>query len=155
MKPAQVRWLVKRHHRPSARIAEGLWLVERGLATAAIDVSDGLSGDLHHLCEESGVGADIMTASLPLSRACRAYAAARHLDPQQIALQGGEDYELLFTVPSRQQSRFERLAATTPFGFTCIGSITTPRSGLRLCTDKGETKPLPITSYEHFFKQSP
>lgn len=155
MKSAQVRRLVARHHRPSARVAEGLWLVKHGLATAAIDVSDGLSGDLRHLCEESGVGADIVTASLPLSRACRAYAAAHHFDPQQIALQGGEDYELLFTVPSGKQARFERLAASTTFRFTCIGSITPKRSGLRMRTDAGGTKALPLTSYEHFLRPSP
>jgi thiamine-monophosphate kinase len=150
MKPAQSRWLVARHHRPSARIAEGRWLVKQGLATAAIDVSDGLSGDVRHLCEESGVGVEIVAASLPLSRACRAYAAAHHVDPQHLALQGGEDYELLFTVPSAKQSRFERLAASTTFRFTCIGSITHKRSGLRMRTDTGTTKILPITSYEHF-----
>lgn len=150
MQPAQVRWLVARHHRPSARVAEGQWLVKHHLATAAIDVSDGLSGDLRHLCEESGVGADIIPTSLPLSQACRAYAAAHRLDAQYIALQGGEDYELLFTVPSDQQSRFERLAASTSFRFTCIGLITHKRSGLRLRTAAGVTTPLRITSYEHF-----
>ena len=60
MRPVYRRFLLSRHHRPSARVAEGLWLVKHGLATAPIDVSDGLSGDLRHLCEESGVGADIV-----------------------------------------------------------------------------------------------
>lgn len=150
MKSSQVRWLVARHHRPSARVAEAQWLVRHRLATSAIDVSDGLSGDLRHLCEESKVGAEIMIASLPLSPACRAYAAAHHLDPQRIALQGGEDYELLFTVPSTQHSRFERLAASTTFRFTCIGSITSKLAGLRMRRDVGGSQPLPITSYEHF-----
>ena len=154
MRPAHARWLVARHHRPSARVAEARWLVKHGLASAAIDVSDGLSGDLHHLCEESGVGAEIVEASLPLSRACGAYAAAHHLDARQIALEGGEDYELLFTVPLSKQPRFNRLAATTTFHFTCIGSITPKRSGLRMWTDDGVTKVLPITSYEHFLRPS-
>ena len=150
LRPAQSRWLLARHHQPSARIAEGQWLVEQGLASAAIDLSDGLSGDLRHLCEESRVGADIVAASLPISRACRAYAAAHHVDPHQLALQGGEDYELLFAVPSSQQSRFERLAAKKTFCFTCIGRITPKRSGLRIHTEGGATAALPITSYEHF-----
>ena len=150
LRPAQSRWLLARHHQPSARIAEGQWLVKQGLASAAIDLSDGLSGDLRHLCEESRVGADIVAASLPISRACRAYAAAHHVDPHQLALQGGEDYELLFAVPSSQQSRFERLAAKKTFCFTCIGRITPKRSGLRIHTEGGATAALPITSYEHF-----
>ena len=154
LRPAQIRFLLARHHRPAARVAEGLWLVKHGLAGAAIDVSDGLTGDLRHLCEESGVGADIVAASLPLSPACRAYATAHHLDAGEIALRGGEDYELLFTVPLGKQSLFERLAARTPFRFTCIGSITPKRSGLRLRTDEGTTQALPVTSYEHFLRPS-
>ena len=78
------------------------------------------------------------------------YGVMRHVDPTQVALQGGEDYELLFTVPSAKQSRFERLAAKTDFSFTCIGSITPKRSGLRLRTEDGTVAALPITSYEHF-----
>lgn len=152
--PPQVRWLLARHHRPSARVEEGRWLVKHALATAAIDVSDGLSGDLRHLCEESGVGADIVAGALPLSQACQAYAAAQHLDVRELAIQGGEDYELLFTVPLRKQSRFERLAAATSFRFTCIGAITPRRSGLRIRRDDGAFAALPITSYEHFLRPS-
>ncbi|MDP9132543.1 MAG: hypothetical protein M3M98_05345, partial [Nitrospirota bacterium] len=92
---------------------------------------------------------------LPLSPAYRAYAATRHLDAQQIALQGGEDYELLFTVPLSKQSRFERLTTRARFRFTCIGSITPKRSGLRMRTDRGATEAMPMTSYEHFLKPSP
>lgn len=152
LRPRDSRFLLARHHRPSARIAEGLWLVEQGLAGAAIDLSDGLTGDLRHICEESGVGAEIVAGSLPISPACHAYAMARGLDPEQVALQGGEDYELLFTVPRRTQLRFERLVGKTGFRMTCIGSITPKAAGLRLRTDTGTTQPLPVTSYEHFLR---
>ncbi len=151
---AHARFLLARHHRPSARIAEGQWLVKQGLAGAAIDLSDGLTGDLRHICEDSDVGAEILGGSLPISAACRAYAAAYRLAPQEIALQGGEDYELLFTVPAGQQARFERLVTKTPFHCTCIGTITPKRSGLRLRTEQGTTSPLPLTSYEHFRRPS-
>ena len=154
LRPAQARFLVARHHRPSPRIGEGQWLVKHGFATAAIDLSDGLTGDLRHLCDESGVGAEINEGSIPLSPACRAYAVGRRLDAQQIALQGGEDYELLFTVPHSKQRQFERLAEKTEFCFTCIGSITAQRLGLRLRTRKGATHALPVTSYEHFLRPS-
>lgn len=151
---AHRRFLLARHHRPSARIAEGQWLVAHGLAGAAIDLSDGLTGDLRHICDDSGVGAEIVEGALPISAACRAYAAMHRLRPQDLALQGGEDYELLFTVPTQHQTRFERLAKKTSFRFTSIGTITTTRSGLRLRTEEGVTKPLPLTSYEHFRRPS-
>jgi thiamine-monophosphate kinase len=154
LRPTHTRFLLARHHRPSARIAEGQWLVKHGLAGAAIDLSDGLTGDLRHLCEESGVGADVLAGSLPISPACLAYALAHGRDPQQIGLQGGEDYELLFTVPRRKQEQFERLAEKTGFCFTCIGSITPKRLGLRLRTAAGTAQPLPLTSYEHFLRPS-
>ena len=77
---------------------------------------------------------------------------AREFDPRRIALQGGEDYELLFTVPRRTQSRFERLIGKSGFCMTCIGSITPQASGLRLRTDTETTQPLPLTSYEHFLR---
>lgn len=154
LRPAQTRFLLARHHRPSARIAEGRWLLTHGLASAAIDLSDGLTGDLRHICEASGVGAEIFPDALPISPACRAYALAHGLDAQQIALQGGEDYELLFTVPRRKQQQFDRLAANTDFCMTCIGSITPKRLGLRVRTEAGATKTLPVTSYEHFLRPS-
>ncbi|HKO32020.1 MAG TPA: thiamine-phosphate kinase, partial [Nitrospiraceae bacterium] len=66
------QFLIERHLRPTARIAEGRWLSAHRLATSAIDISDGLSGDLRHICEESHVGADIDLCALPLSPACRA-----------------------------------------------------------------------------------
>jgi thiamine-monophosphate kinase len=154
LRPTHTRFLLARHHRPSARIAEGQWLVKHGLAGAAIDLSDGLTGDLRHLCEESGVGADVLAGSLPISPACLAYALAHGRDPQQIGLQGGEDYELLFTVPRRKQEQFEQLAEKTGFCFTCIGSITPKRLGLRLRTAAGTAQPLPLTSYEHFLRPS-
>ncbi|HPW15122.1 MAG TPA: thiamine-phosphate kinase [Nitrospira sp.] len=154
LRPTHTRFLLARHHRPSARIAEGQWLVKHGLAGAAIDLSDGLTGDLRHLCEESGVGAEVLAGSLPISPACLAYALAHGRDPQQIGLQGGEDYELLFTVPRRKQEQFEQLAEKTGFCFTCIGSITPKRLGLRLRTAAGTAQPLPVTSYEHFLRPS-
>ena len=75
------RFLVSRHLRPTARVKEGQWLNRARLATAAIDLSDGLSGDVRHICEESQVGVEIELDALPLSAACRAYAAASRQDP--------------------------------------------------------------------------
>jgi len=148
--PRQRALLIRRHLRPTARIAEGQWLSIHGWATAAVDVSDGLSGDLRHICEESRVGADINLSALPLSPACRAYAKSTGQNPVTLALAGGEDYELLFTVASRHRRHFERLAAAQHIPFTRIGIIRPARSGIHSLAPDGKRKPLPITSYEHF-----
>ncbi|HXV67808.1 MAG TPA: thiamine-phosphate kinase [Nitrospira sp.] len=144
------QFLVNRHLHPTARVAEGQWLNHRRLATAAIDISDGLSGDLRHICEESGVGAEIDPDQLPISSALLAYAESRRLDPVQLALTGGEDYELLFTVPPATQPVLERQARARGFRITRIGTIRPGRFGLRMPSIEGAAKAIPITSYEHF-----
>lgn len=142
--------LVKRHLRPTARVKEGQWLSAGRLATAAIDLSDGLSGDLRHLCEESRVGVEVDLSAIPLSAACRAYAQARGLDPVALALAGGEDYELLFTIAPRNQARLEREAKQRGFRLTRIGTIRSARLGIRAQLPGKASRPLPVTSYEHF-----
>lgn len=144
------QFLIERHLRPTARIAEGQWLSTHRLATSAMDISDGLSGDLRHICEESHVGADIDLGALPLSPACRAYATSRKLDPVNLALAGGEDYELLFTVAPRQRPRLERTAIEHGFSLTCIGEIHPRRFGIQAVSPLGRRHRLINTSYEHF-----
>jgi thiamine-monophosphate kinase len=148
--PRHRQFLIRRHLRPTARIPEGRWLSTQHWATSAIDVSDGLSGDLRHICEESRVGADIDLSVLPLSPALRAYANSTGQTPIALALAGGEDYELLFTVPSRHRVRFERRAAVQHVHVTRIGTIRPLRSGIHGISPDGHRRPLPITSYEHF-----
>ena len=144
------QFLIGRHLRPTARVAEGQWLSIHHFATSAIDISDGLSGDLRHICEESHVGADLDLRALPLSPACRAYAASRKLDPVDLALTGGEDYELLFTVSPRQRPRLERTALKRGFSLTCIGKIHPLRFGIQAVSPHGRRHRLANTSYEHF-----
>lgn len=148
--PRHRRFLIGRHLRPTARIVEGRWLAAQGWATSAIDISDGLSGDLRHICEESRVGAEINLPALPISPSCRSYATSTKQDPLMLALAGGEDYELLFTVPARQRARFERATAAKRPHITRIGFITPARSGLHMITQNGQRRLLPFTSYEHF-----
>jgi thiamine-monophosphate kinase len=144
------QFLIRRHLRPTARVAIGQWLSGERMATSAIDVSDGLSGDVRHLCEESGVGADIHLVKIPLSPACRAFAEARKTNPYAMALTGGEDYELLFTVSARNSPRFERRARRHGARVTPIGTIRPARFGLQTVSTDGRRRPLSITSYEHF-----
>ncbi|MDF0674619.1 MAG: thiamine-phosphate kinase [Nitrospira sp.] len=143
------QFLVRRHSHPTARVSEGRWLNGRRLASAAIDLSDGLSGDLRHLCEASRVGADVELEKIPISPACRAYASAIGVSPIRLALTGGEDYELLFTASPNNRDIIERQAHSRGYRMTCIGTIRPQRFGIRMRSD-GRTQPMPATSYEHF-----
>ena len=87
--PPQSMAVLSPHLYPRPRVAQGLWLARNAVATAAIDLSDGLSTDLAHLCAESGVAAELVAAALPVAAGANA---------AQV-LHGGEDYELLFTAP--------------------------------------------------------
>ena len=127
---------------PEPRVAAGMAL--RGIATSAIDVSDGLAADLGHVLRASGAGASIEAARLPLSAALlAAFGRERATD---LALAGGDDYELAFTVPPEG----ERLLAGAPLEVpvTRIGAIERG-SGLRCLGADGGTRPVP-RGYEHF-----
>ncbi len=89
------------HLRPQPPLSVGPKLARSGLATAAVDLSDGLERDLSHVLRESGVGAEIWLDALPLPRGLRDLSRERGLDPESLAVAGGEDYELLFSVRSR------------------------------------------------------
>ena len=90
-----------RHLRPHPPLGVGPKLARSALATAAVDLSDGLERDLSHVLRESGVGAEIWLDALPFPRGLRALSRKLGLDPESLALAGGEDYELLFSVHSR------------------------------------------------------
>lgn len=144
------RYLIGRHLRPQARLEMGRLLAAKRLATAAIDVSDGLSGDLGHVCRESGVGVEVWASLLPLSPAGRRYARATRLAAEELALTGGEDYELLFSVPPGRASRVESLARSVGCPVTSIGRFRPAAFGLKLAGEDGSLRPLPVTSYRHF-----
>ncbi len=137
--------LVRRQRRPAPRLALGRALV--GIATACIDVSDGLVQDLGHLCRASRAGAILRLPDLPLSRAYRA--AARQLpDPWEAALAGGEDYELCVAVPPSDVPT--ALAAGRRVGtpLTVVGRIVSGR-GVRVLDDRGRPHPLRRGGYDH------
>jgi len=97
-----------RQLRPEPRVGWGIVLGEERLATAMIDLSDGLSSDLNRLCEAGGVGALIDSSLLPIDNRVVELCGRRALDPLQLALHGGEDFELLFTVKAANVSRLPR-----------------------------------------------
>jgi len=125
-----------RHYYPDPRLAVGRYLREKKLATAMIDTSDGLSTDLRHLCDESGVGANVDAASLPTIPGDNGL---------QYALHGGEDYELLFTAPPGR--RVPSKIAGVPI--SPIGSITRTRK-VTLRTLGGRSQPLLPGGWQHF-----
>lgn len=124
---------------PEPRIAVGEWLVKNAIATACIDISDGLSTDLAHICEESGVGAVVNAAAVPVDRS-----AAKLRSALNFALHGGEDYELLFTVPKNAPVP-SRIAGAQ---VTHIGEITGGKA-VRI-SQNGKTRVLVPAGWEHF-----
>ena len=148
-------YLTKRHISPTARLTEGRILATRRLASSAIDVSDGLAGDLRHICEESATGAIIDVRRLPLSRSLIAYARSRQQDPASYALAGGEDYELLFTVSPQLTRSVDALIRAGRLCASPIGMIIPATAGLRAIDADGKTRPLIAKSYAHRFAADP
>jgi thiamine-monophosphate kinase len=132
-----------RHFYPTPRVAVGRFLREKGLASAMIDISDGLSTDLGHICEESGVGAEVQTEAIPVSTVGK---SARRVE-LWFALHGGEDYELLFTAPPRK--RVPARIAGVPV--RQIGVVTCGQQML-LVDKKGGRQELQPQGWEHFKK---
>ncbi len=129
----------ERHFHPTARVEVGQWLRRRGLASAMIDVSDGLSTDLDHICRESHVGAVVEAGAIPRAQVGR--------PPKKVgldqALHGGEDYELLFTSAKRIPTRVGGVPVTR------VGRITRKR-GMLLIEERGRPRKLAARGWEHF-----
>jgi thiamine-monophosphate kinase len=131
--------LIERQLRPVPRVALGKILLEKGIASAAIDISDGLSSDLLHICMASNVGARIET--IPTNENLLEYFESD--ESIQFALHGGEDFELLFTVPPEKISSLENLPVSR------IGEITSNTGIIELVRD-GKTEILQPKGYRHF-----
>ena len=145
-----------RLEQPTPRVALGLAL--RGIATAAIDVSDGLLGDLGHILKQSGVGATVETDVAIDLIASHAYCTGENgifcpeIRPDQWlgwALAGGDDYELLFTAPAASRASVAAASSSSETPVTRIGRIESER-GLRLVNAQGRAVPNTFTSFDHF-----
>lgn len=131
---------------PRPRLELGSTLAAGSLASAAIDVSDGLARDLYRLCRASDVGATVEAGLLPVDSALADLGPLADLDPLAAALYGGEDFGLLFTVPKKKLAAVERLAGR--FALRHIGTID-DGAGVRLVRD-GRRVPLPDSGFDHF-----
>lgn len=137
--------LIGRYRLPRPRVGLGQRLV--GLASAAIDISDGLAADLSHILDASGVGAEVDATAVPLSMAAQAALAD---DPGLLdtVLTGGDDYELLFTVPPGYVGRLAAVASDLDLPLTAIGAIGAGR-GLRVAGADGAILELPRKGWVH------
>jgi thiamine-monophosphate kinase len=142
--------LVEAHVRPVARVGEGETLASVG-ATAMIDISDGLALDLSRVCAESGVGATVSFADLPVADGLEdlAKSLGEDLDPLDLALHGGEDYELLATLPADAVvEAAEKIAERFGTALSEIGTVT--EEGLRAVEPDGTERPLEPKGWDHF-----
>ncbi len=141
----EIKDAVQRLNRPEPRVELGERL--RGLAHAAIDISDGLAGDLQHILSRSGVGATVRYAQIP-----RAAAFAQLKDPQvekDCVLSGGDDYELLFTAAADRRAQLEGLSRELRLALARIGTITPGEPKLAVLDESG--RPLPHRGgFDHF-----
>jgi thiamine-monophosphate kinase len=139
--------LLLRQLRPSPRVGWGIVLGEERLATAMIDISDGLSSDLAHLCEESNAGALIDSSSLPIDGNVIRLCGRRALDPLTLALHGGEDFELLFTVRPVDVPRLPK--RVDGIDISRIGEVT-DQPGRVQVHEKSRVWDLQPGGFEHF-----
>lgn len=144
---AWVRRAVRRHRLPEPRCAAGRRLAARRIATAMLDLSDGLASDLARLCEESRVGVRIDAGRLPLDPAAQRLAPRLGADALAWAVGGGEDYELVFT--SRRPAAAVRAAMPPGVRATEVGIVVEQRHGRTIEGPHGLTRPL-IGGYDHF-----
>jgi thiamine-monophosphate kinase len=137
---------VRAHHLPEPRCEEGLWLAECGMVRCMMDLSDGLSVDLPRMCAASGVGAEIQAASLPVFAESRRW----NCDPVELALHGGEDYELLFAVPSSKASLLEESFPSKFPKISRIGKLTRNLGDVWLTGTGSGRRRLLEHGYDHF-----
>lgn len=140
------QYLLERHLKPEARRDVIRYFKEAGLKpTAMMDVSDGLSSDIRHICKQSNVGCEIQESMVPINEDAYHMALNFNMDPITCALNGGEDYELLFTIAPEDETKIADESA-----FVIIGQITKAENGTVLITKSGNRHPLKAQGWNHF-----
>lgn len=145
---ALVETCLRAHLDPEPRLALGKALNERNLATACIDLSDGLSIDLARLCRASEVSARVDEPSLPIHPGVLAWERAWKRDPTALAISGGEDYELLFA--ARNVEDIQSLSDESEVLITKIGTLGGPNEPTELVRRQGPPEPLTASGWDHF-----
>ena len=141
----------ERQYSPTPRVKEGALIGALRQASSMIDVSDGIAGDLGHVCQKSGVSARLEAARFPVRPENRALSRSARGDEWHFALHGGEDYELLITAPPGKAERLaQRITAETGTPVTIIGEILPAGQPAQLVLPDGNTLPLGDTGWDHF-----
>jgi len=141
---------IKVHNEPEPLIKAGKVVAGSRLASAMIDLSDGLLSDLAHICEESRVGALLLRDKIPLSEKLKSLAAHAGFDPLDFALSGGEDYALLATVSEKNAKKFELVCKDRiPSPLFLVGSIREEK-GIRMMNEDGSVEELRPAGFDHF-----
>jgi thiamine-monophosphate kinase len=142
--------LRRRYAQPQPRVREAIFLRASGCLTSMIDLSDGLAGDLGHLCAESALGAQIMATALPLQAGVREVASALGEDPLEWALRGGEDFELCCTArPGTLSPLLDTFREQFGIHLTRIGTMMAERA-LQLVHANGARSQLSPQAFDHF-----
>lgn len=142
--------LVRAFLTPRPRVQEGRIIATSRLATAMIDLSDGLASDLHRLCEASQVGARIEAARLPVPEPVRRVAQEKGLDPLELVLFGGEDYELLIAASPEVAPSLVRTLEDAGVSARVIGEVRPQKEGITLVSPDGTVRPLLSGGWDHF-----
>jgi thiamine-monophosphate kinase len=145
---------VRRYLAPEARVEAARILATRFPVTSLIDVSDGLSVDIHHLARASGVGFLLERALIPAEPSALRIAEAFDESIDLLVLHGGEEFELLFTVSPGEEDLVEAVRAETGLSVTRIGTAVDREDGIVLLDECGEGEPLEEIGYEHFGKRA-
>ncbi len=143
--------LLLRYVKPTPRLPEAAIIAASGSATAMLDVSDGLSSDMGHICQQSGVGVRLDSTALPLAPLTRRAAHAVGRSPLDLALAGGDDYELCFTVAApAAPALIAAVQGATGTPVTIIGEIVPAAHGRSIVLDDGQPVALDARGWQHF-----
>ncbi|MGF7185911.1 thiamine-monophosphate kinase [Desulfitispora alkaliphila] len=146
-------YLRKRHMMPEPRVEAGQLLARLG-ASSMIDISDGLASEINHICAQSDVSAEVIEEAIPISEEARAFASLNKIDVLELALFGGEDYELLFTVPEeRWQAVKEVVGGNLNLNITQIGKIipkVNDENKVCIINKEGQSRLIKAKGYNHF-----
>mgnify|MGYP006279858089 len=139
-----------RHLRPDCRVGEAQAIIDVATPHAMIDLSDGLSSDVRHIADESGAGVVVHEAKIPISPATRRVADRLGLDPVELALSSGEEFELAVAIPASELERTrEHVRAVTGTPVTAIGEFVAESEGCTIESASGSREELARTGYEH------
>ncbi|MBW2710191.1 MAG: thiamine-phosphate kinase [Deltaproteobacteria bacterium] len=145
--------LVTAYQCPAQRAVEGHAVAKTGLVNAMIDTSDGLLGDLGHICDESGVGAVLYEQKLPISRALRQFVESSGRGPLDYILKESDDYELMMTCdPEHAATIRDAVASISNIPVTQIGTITATKGSIEIMDPAGNSRQATVSGWDHFSK---